>query len=227
MAATADDYQAAQVTLAAALARQVAHALSALLDVSRLKLTLPQLSAAIAALVHRYGQAQALAAVEYYQAARLEAGVAGKFTPVPANPPGLDAVTASVDWATRNLWSPQPDVAGAHQAVQAAAEKLTLDTGRDTIIGAVESDRKARRWARVVEPGACYFCIMLAVRGDVYSEHTADFQTHDHCRCHPAPVFTAYEPSAQVRQWQALWRESTAGTSGKGSVAAFRKALGQ
>lgn len=225
--AAATDYQAATEALSAALARQVAAAWHGLLNVSRLKLTLPQLSAAVAALVHRYGQASALIAVRYYETARLEAGIAGKFTPVQVTPPGLDAVTEAVKWATRELWTATPDVQPARAATQAVTEKLVLDTGRDTIIGAVQADRKARAWARVPEPGACYFCVMLATRGAVYSEHTADFRTHDHCRCHPEPVFTAYEPSAQIRDWQALWRESTAGHSGKAAVAAFRAALGQ
>jgi len=228
VAAPAAEYRAAQAALGAALAVQVAQAWAVLLDTSRLRATIPVLAAAVAALVHRYGQVSALTAAGYYEAARLEAGVAGRFTPVPADPADLDAVLAAVKWATRDLWTPEPDAAPARAATVAAAEKLVLDTGRDTITGAVMADRKARGWARVTEPGACYFCAMLASRGAVYrTEQTAQFRAHDHCHCHPEPVFTAYEPSAQVREWQALWVKSTAGHSGKAAIAAFRAALGQ
>ena len=228
MAAPAAEYRAAQATLTSALAVQVAHAWAALLDTSRLRASIPVLAAAAAALVARYGQVSAMLAAQYYEAARLDAGVAGRFSPVPADPADLDAVTEVVKWATRDLWTPEPDVAPARAAAVAATEKLVLDAGRDTITGAVLADRKARGWARVTQPGACYFCVMLATRGAVYkTEATAGFQAHDHDHCHPEPVFTAYEPSAQVREWQALWSESTAGHSGKAAIAAFRAALGQ
>jgi hypothetical protein len=220
----AADQQAAQVAVADHLSAQVSAAWSALLHVGALKLTLPRLSVAVAALVHQYGRASAALAVHYYEERRLEAGVTGKFTPVPADPASADAVDEAVRWATRDLWSRQPDVTAARRSVQAVSEKLALDTGRDTVIGAVHADRKARGWARVTEPGACYFCAMLATRGMAYrSEKTADFRSHDHCRCHAEPVFTAYEPSAQIREWQALWHGSTRGHSGKAAIKAFRQ----
>ena len=79
MAAPAAEYQAQQATLSAALAAQVAHAWAALLDTSRLRATIPVLAAAAAALVARYGQVSAMLAAQYYEAARLDAGVAGRF----------------------------------------------------------------------------------------------------------------------------------------------------
>lgn len=223
MAAPAADYQASQAALAASLAPQVAVAWS-LLDVSQLAATLPDLAAAVTALVHRYGSVMALAAARYYSAVRLDAGVTGRFAPPLADPAGLEQVTQSVKWATRDLWSAQPAVPQARAAVQAVADKLVLDTGRDTVIGAVKSDRKARGWVRVTRPGACSFCLLLATRGAVYkSEQTAGFEAHDHDHCHPEPVFTAWEPSADMRHWQAVYRQAARAGSGKAVRDEFRR----
>jgi len=237
-ASPAAEHQAAQASLATLLAARVA-ALWPQLDVAALHASLPRFTAVLAALVTRYGTASAAVAASYYESARLAAGAAGSFTVVPVDAVALEQVAASVKWATRDLWSSSPDTAAAAVKVAGVAERLALQPGRLTIEGAVLADRAARGWARVPEPGACAFCVMLATRGAVYhTQRTAGVASgtrgtqaagepyHDHCRCHVEPVFTAYEPSAQVRQWQALWEKSTAGHSGKAAIAAFRQALG-
>jgi len=117
-------------------------------------------------------------------------------------------------------------IADAKARLAASSERLVLDTGRNTVIDSAQRDPKAKGWARIPEPGACSFCLMLATRGAVYrSESTADFKSHDNCRCHVEPVFTAYEPSAAVRQAQALWASSTRGKSGNAARIAFRQAV--
>jgi hypothetical protein len=238
VAAPAIDHQAAQATLAAALQRQIAAAWH-LLDPHNLANTLPHLIAAVAALVNRYGQASAGVAADYYDAARAAAGIPGRFTVQLAPAPGHDEVDANVRWATRDLWGPQPDLPAAPSVSVRAADNLALSAGRLTVEDAVKADRKARGWARVPEPGACSFCVMLATRGAVYksaetagvaggrqASRLASEPYHDHCRCHIEPVFTAYEPTAQIREWEALWAKSTAGKSGAAARRAFRQALG-
>jgi hypothetical protein len=224
-AASATDYQRQQSALADGLAVQVIAAWNALLDVRALKKTLPVFTAATASLVHRYGNASAAVAADYYDAARAAAGVTGTYTVVAAQPAPFGQVKASVSWATKNLWTPEPDVGPAKVLVKGAAERLVLDTGRHTVIGAVQNDPRARGWARVTKPGCCYFCAMLASRGAVYrSQQTASFEAHDHDRCMAEPVFGAYEMTAAARDWQALWQSSTKGTSGADAVRAFRAA---
>jgi hypothetical protein len=176
-----------------------------------------------------------LAARQYAQ--QRKAAVGGGFSPRPADPPPVEQVAQTVDWAVQPLWSAdvltQPlteagssAIADAKARLAASTERLVQDTGRDTIIGNVQRDRQAKAWARIPEPGACSFCLMLATRGAVYrSEKTAEFKSHDNCRCHVEPVFTAYEPSAAVRQAQALWASSTRGKSGNAAQIAFRQAV--
>ena len=71
----------------------------------------------------------------------------------------------------------------------AAALRHALDGGRETIARTVAADRDAFGWARVASGKACGFCSMLADRGAVYSEDTADFAAHDGCSCSAEPVY--------------------------------------
>jgi hypothetical protein len=226
------------------------------LDLRNLRNALPAFKAAVAQQVQRSAQASASLAARQYALQRRAAGVSGSFSAVPADPPTVEQIAQSVDWAVQPLWNADvaahaaaggtavievptevakvaeeappagSAIADAKARLAAASERLVLDTGRQTVIDNAERDRKAKGWARVPEPGACSFCLMLATRGAVYrSEASGGFKTHDNCRCHVEPVFNAYEPSADVRQAQALWASSTRGKSGNAARIAFRQAV--
>jgi hypothetical protein len=228
--------QAAQAGLAILVGLAIAK-LWPSLDLFHLREALPAFKAAVVQEVQRHAQVSATLAVQQYRRERVAAGAGRGFTPIPADPPVIAQVSQAVDWAVQPLWSAdvltQPlteagssAIADAKARLAAAAERQVLDTGRQTIVDNAQADRKAKGWARVPEPGACSFCLMLATRGAVYrSEQSAEFKTHDHCRCHVEPVFTAYEPSAAVRQAQALWATSTRGKSGNAARIAFRQAV--
>lgn len=195
----------------------------AYLNAAQMKQTMPDFTARIAALIHRFAPASATLAAQFYRQQRRAAGITAPFTPRPASPPPLEQIGKTVSWAIGDLWTvgtdaqPEPEqqmVATAQKRLAGAVDKLVLDTGRNTIIANVAADRHAKAWARVPEPGCCYFCALLATRGAVYNERSVDFKTHDHCRCQPEPVFTAYEPSAQIRQWQAMYADATRGVYG-------------
>lgn len=223
--ATTTSSQAAQAGLVTALSYDLERAWNGL-DISSLRQSLPEFTLTIAALVRRYGSASATLAVQQYLADRRAAGVRAAFSPKPAVLPPLPQVGATVSWATQPLWSATPDVGAAQQRLQGAADMLVMDVGRQTIVDNAQRDRHAKGWARIPEPGACSFCALLATRGAVYKQQTANFRSHDHCRCHAEPVFTAYEPSAQVREWQALYQRSTAGARGMhAKQLAWRKAF--
>jgi hypothetical protein len=230
------DPQAAQAGLAIMVSLAIAK-LWPSLDLLHLRQALPAFKAAVVQEVQRHAQASATMAVRQYQRERVAAGVGSGFTPRPADPPPVEQIAQAVDWAVQPLWSAEvladptteagsTAIADAKARLAASSERLVLDTGRNTVIDNALADRKAKGWARVPEPGACSFCLMLATRGAVYrSEQAADFKSHDNCRCHVEPVFTAYEPSAAVRQAQALWATSTRGKSGDAARIAFRQAV--
>ena len=77
----------------------------------------------------------------------------------------------------------------AQAASSAAAMRHVLDGGRRTITDTVRADRQALGWARVTSGNSCPFCSLLAGRGAVYGEASADFEAHDGCSCSAEPVY--------------------------------------
>lgn len=153
-------------------------------------------------------------ATDFYRAERRAQGVYGRFSPRIAELPPVEQVEKSVAWASQDVLALPRDRADAQDVIVAArtklegvTDKLVLDVGRNTLIENIERDRKAHAWARIPEADCCYFCAMLSTRGAVYrTEETASFEAHDHCRCNVEPLFgDVYEPTAQVREWQALY----------------------
>lgn len=109
----------------------------------------------------------------------------------------------------------------ARDALRGAATRMTLMGGRNTIVQAAGIDPVATGWERIIEPGACSFCAMLAGRGGVYTEATADFRAHDHCHCVARPVFKGQKSvNADLSD---KWGEVTRGTRGKAARAAWDK----
>lgn len=233
----AETAQASQAGLLVLLSQDVAQAWQEL-NPRDMKRSLPTFQAVMAALVRRYGTASGTLAANFYRQQRQSAGITGRVTPAIADPPPIPQVTDSVGWATQDLWTITPTtepaaaqelISTARDKLEASSENLVQQVGRSTIIDTAQQDRAAKGWARIPEPsrsksGTCAFCAMLSIRGITYkSKQAAAFHAHDGCQCHPEPVFTAYEPSAQVRQWQADWKTVTHRRSGKDARAAFRQ----
>jgi hypothetical protein len=105
--------------------------------------------------------------------------------------------------------------------MQGSAARLVLNGGRNTITNVATQDQAAEGWERVIEPGACSFCAMLAGRGGVYRESTVDFRAHDHCHCVARPVFKGQQSMNQGLS--EAWGRETKGTSGADARAAWDK----
>lgn len=131
------------------------------------------------ALIEEYGMAAASMAAEWYDEARIKAGIAGTFTAVVARADDMGAESL-IGWAAKSASSMDtmlPLVQGG------LVKRLTLVTAR-TIGGSAVADRGAKGWQRVAH-GECSsgFCNMLAGRGAVYTEKSVDFAAHDNCQC--------------------------------------------
>lgn len=91
----------------------------------------------------------------------------------------------------------------------ASGMRHALNGGRNTIITNVREDSRALGWARATSGNPCHFCAMLASRGPVYGEDTADFQAHDSCGCTAEPVYrrnAAWPPGSE--RYRDLWNEA-------------------
>lgn len=136
-------------------------------------------------------------AADYYTAFRVAEGISGTASARIADVARRDQLVTSlyvtgktqVQRSLRTGMSPQAARQNTFVTMSGSVTRHILNGGRDTLILSAASDRKARGWQRITGGNACSFCSMLAGRGAVYSEDTADFQAHDHCSCSAEPVY--------------------------------------
>lgn len=236
----ANRYRSAQIGLTRLLVRDV-RGLRRLILPQRLRESVPDWLAAMNTVIVQYSRVSAAFAADFYDAQREAAGVSGPFTVPLADPPPEEQTEASLRWAAKDLWPREPEdatpaqlqpmdvrLAQAEKKAEQVAQKLVADTGRGTVREAVRQDRQATAWARSAARGACAFCKMLAARGAVYEQDTADFRAHDGCHCGVVPVFRGqrFELSPQAREWERMYREYAQGHSGD-QLRLFRRALAE
>lgn len=158
-------------------------------------------------LIRTYGEAAAAVAADWYDEARVAAGVRGSFRAFPADLPPQGAQSLA-RWATET----GTDLDSVRALAEGGAARRIIDWSRQTVMGSSLADPRSDGWQRV-GAGSCAFCAMLIGRGAVYSESTADFSSHDHCKCAAVPAFQGaprpvkpFKPSA--REYTAAERRS-------------------
>lgn len=229
-------HRLAQVGLVADSLRDVL-AVWKLLDPARLDSTFPDYARAlIAVLSTRRDQSAAISAA-YLRAFREAEGATGPFDVALARALSHEQAMTSllvtgpvaVKVATRAGKPIEQASQVALVQTLGASARIVQSGGRDTVYDSVSRDQQAYGAARVTSGMPCSFCAMLASRGAVYrDEMSASFEAHDHCTCTSEPVYSTedwqYPGGDQAQSWRDLYDESTADTTGDGSVAAFRKA---
>lgn len=139
-------------------------------------------------LMDTYGAAAATLGADWYDELRDEAGAPGRFSAIPAELPDRGRTDALARWGVTPLFAadPRPDI--ALSKVYGGLQRIIFNADRDTVTFSSTQDRGARGWARE-GVGDCDLCKLLIDRGAVYSEATADFETHDRCGCIGVPAF--------------------------------------
>lgn len=224
-----------QLALRAATLRRVL-AIWGAFDIANIRESWVAMEPALLAVVERDRVRSAEVAANYFRAYRMAEGVTGTAAPVLVMPDAAFEARAATSLrvtgpytALRLTGLRDPRAATtALSRVSGAATRLVLEGGRETLLASVreESRQTGRRvgWQRVTDGSPCAFCAMLASRGAVYREETAGFQAHDACACTAEPVYRSEPLTGQRREWRELWNESTRGTRGQESLAAFRRA---
>lgn len=135
-------------------------------------------------IVREYGAMGGALAAEWYDAQRAKIGARSKFvaTPVAADDRGAQAL---VGWAISSASNDQ----ALKTLILGGVQRRIADHIRYTIASNSVLDRAARGWQRVGDGNTCDFCSMLLARGAVYTEATADFDSHDHCGCRAEPAW--------------------------------------
>jgi len=156
------------------------------------------------ALVAEYGAAAAALAADWYDDVREAAGVRGSFTAIPAEV-GDRGVDALIGWGLAPMYGGSGPAA-ALALLDGGMIRRISDVARETVMGSAVADPQADGWQRFAA-GGCAFCQMLAGRGAVYTAATANFASHDKCRCTAAVAFRG-EPRP-VKPYTPSLRSST------------------
>lgn len=153
------------------------------------------------AIVREYGAVGGALAAEWYDQQREKVGARGRFVAVPVEADDRGA-HALVGWALTEA----TDDASLRSLILGGTQRRLADHVRYTVTNNAVADSAAKGWQRVGNGGCTSgFCDMLIARGAVYTEATADFASHDNCKCSATPAWDGepvpvkpYKPS--VRQ---------------------------
>lgn len=127
----------------------------------------------------------------------------------------------SLRWALRHN-KPAPDhlaIQGlAHRKLAGTLNRLVLQPARDTVYHATV--RAGTGYARVVSPGSCNFCLMLASRGAVYTNRTAlvtenGRRYHDNCRCIAIEVKDKSQLPQLNQELEQVWQNLSRSLGGR------------
>lgn len=128
------------------------------------------------ALLEQFSQASTWVARDHYVELRRNAGVEADVRIDPTPPPTRSRVDAGVGWALKRE---QEDTAAeferrALERIETAMQNAMLDASRTQLVDAVAGDEKALGFRRVARPGACYFCVTLAIRSSTRQVRAID-----------------------------------------------------
>jgi hypothetical protein len=217
-------YRSNQQAIAARVALAVANLWNRFINPASFNDSWNQLEPLLTGIVTSYYNATAADAAQYYSASRVVAG--NNYLNVPGQLPDEAYINKVLNIMGPGQFyhylkdNPEDNAATmAADGLRGSATRLVMAGGRDTITATTPQDPVAKGWERVIEPGACSFCAMLASRGAVYKESTVDFRAHDHCHCVARAVFEGQKSVNQDLSQE--WAKVTAGTRGKAAVAAW------
>lgn len=152
------------------------------------------------AIVREYGEMGAAVAADWYDDQRDKVGARGSFAAIPAAADDR-GTQALIGWALTEA----VDDESFRSLILGGTQRRIADHVRYTVAGSSVADPAAEGWQRVTDGNGCAFCTMLAARGSVYSESTADFASHDDCGCSATPAWSGeplpvkpYTPSSRA-----------------------------
>lgn len=150
-----------------------------------------------------YGDVGSAAAAEWFEQLRVQ-HVGSTYPPRLASPVGAQQIEQTVRFAAKHLFEGDP--AGMTAYLRGALAKWISEPTRMTIIESVDADPIGYGWQRVVRPGGCKFCQMLADRGGVYTRKSVWFAAHNNCNCGVVPSWDPSLPEVDVMAYVASER---------------------
>ena len=158
--------------------------------------------------INYYSFGSSALAADYYEDERERQAAPKLYVAEPVIVERTEKIRRAVAWASDPLFTDDPS--GVEGRLADVVQLETARPYRDTILANRQRDPSAVGWRRITN-GGCKLCRMLADRGAVYSDTTARFATHGHCKCTAQPVFTSsdYGEEASVMQYMASRKRRT------------------
>lgn len=209
--AEANRLREGQAGIRAMVERDLASYLASL-DLSNPQLARSRLMRFTPDLVQTYGESAAAMAADWYEQVRVANGLPRHFQALMPDGGSYGAqsgywskqraaTVGTVQRAAGHLFD--GDSQSFLTAVSSKAGKYALGGARETIRRSTFADPEAVGWRREVSPGACEFCEMLADRGAVYKDDTADFAAHGNCNCVAVPSWDRSAPEVSADAYAA------------------------
>lgn len=155
------------------------------------------------AIADRHGRVIAAGSAEWYEQVR-RSQVGGAFAASMASLPAADVIRQNVRYAAGALFVDHR--VSPFESLTGSLTRHVMDVSRNTIRENTVRDTRSAGWQRLVELNGCDFCKMLGARGAVYKRRTADFASHDNCRCRAVPSWDRDAPEVGVRTYTASER---------------------
>jgi hypothetical protein len=143
------------------------------------------------AVVQAYGIAATTVAADWYDDLRDQQNIDGRFFAITAELDDL-GTDELAGWAVGPLYGATPDIPAARSMVEGGLQRRIANAARETVVRSSLEDPRAVGWQRSAS-GGCAFCQMIASRGAVFTEASADFASHDHCKCVATVAFDGRE----------------------------------
>lgn len=137
-------------------------------------------------LIAAYGDAAALLAADFYDELRDVPPSAARFSATLAAAPDSAQATAAARWGLGPLFTADPDPLQALLNLSGVAQRLVLQSGRDTVYASARRDPVSTGFARIPVGPTCQFCTMVASRGFVYGSAADAGESnkwHNDCDC--------------------------------------------
>lgn len=155
-------------------------------------------------LIGTYGPAIGFVAADWYDDARAEREVRGRFQAVPADIRG-SGVGPLLGWAAET--STTEDALKA--LILGGLQRRLANFSRQTVMQSTVADPQARGWMRAARVTGCDFCRMLAGRGAVYTEASVKFGAHDDCGCQAVPAWGGKADVFDVQEYRRSVRRAS------------------
>lgn len=225
-AALLNRYRSNQALIATRVALAIVNLWDRVINPAKFAESWDGLSPLVQGMIEQHYNMSAAEAAQYYGSSRVMAGYPAVPVPGVSLRPGyLQTVVQSMGAGQFFHYLKEADAPEAatmaRDGLRGAATRMTLLGGRDTITQAAVNDPVASGWERVITPGACGFCSMLAGRGGVYSEKSVHFRAHDHCHCVARVVF--HGQKSVNTDLSDKWGEVTKGYRGAAARAEWDK----